>query len=227
MDRRLSAVPRGVRWALVVAFVAAQLAFAALQPPPSANAEALPTLPSAAVLRIASLGDPIALAQMLTLYLQAFDNQPGVSIPFLQLDYARVENWLERILELDPVGQYPLLLASQVYAQVPDEPKQRQMLELVYREFPGRPQPALAAGSRMPRSWRGIGSRTCRSRCATRRRCATHATAVVGARLGAPDGDIPARGHGRVRGRQSPAGRAAGQRNRNGLARAGASWCSA
>ena len=93
---------------------------------PTANAEALPPLPSAAVLRVASLGDPIALAQMLTLYLQAFDNQPGVSIPFLQLDYARVENWLERILELDPAGQYPLLLASQVYAQVPDEPKQRQ-----------------------------------------------------------------------------------------------------
>jgi hypothetical protein len=146
MDRRLSAVPRGMRWGLVGAFVL-QLAFAAVQPPPRASAEALPALPSAAVLRIASLGDPIALAQMLTLYLQAFDNQPGVSIPFLQLDYARVEAWLERILELDPAGQYPLLLAAQVYAQVPDESKQRQMLELIYRHFladPGRRWPWLA-----------------------------------------------------------------------------------
>jgi hypothetical protein len=153
MDRRLSAVPRGVRWALVGAFVL-QLAFASLQPAPSADAEALPTLPSASVLRIASLGDPIALAQMLTLYLQAFDNQPGVSIPFLQLDYARVENWLERILELDPVGQYPMLLAAQVYAQVPDEPKQRQMLELVYRHFladPNRRWPWLAHAAIMAR----------------------------------------------------------------------------
>ena len=146
MDRRLSAVPRGVRWGLVGAFVL-QLAFAAVQPPPRASAEALPALPSAAVLRIASLGDPIALAQMLTLYLQAFDNQPGVSIPFLQLDYARVEAWLERILQLDPAGQYPLLLAAQVYAQVPDERKQRQMLELIYRHFladPSRRWPWLA-----------------------------------------------------------------------------------
>jgi hypothetical protein len=84
---------------------------------------------------------------MLTLYLQAFDNQPGVSIPFLQLDYARVENWLGRILQLDPAGQYPLLLAAQVYAQVPDEHKRRQMLEFVYRQFladPNRRWPWLA-----------------------------------------------------------------------------------
>jgi hypothetical protein len=153
MDRHLSAVPRSMRWGLAGAF-ALQLAFAALQPPPSANAEALPTLPSVAVLRIASLGDPIALAQMLTLYLQAFDDQPGVSIPFLQLDYARVENWLDRILELDPVGQYPLLLAAQVYAQVPDERKQRQMLELIYRDFladPNRRWPWLAHAAIMAR----------------------------------------------------------------------------
>ena len=153
MDRRLSAVPLAVRWALAAA-VAAQLVFAALQPAPTANAEALGPLPSTAVLRVASLGDPTAFAQMLTLYLQAFDNQPGVSIPFLQLDYARVEEWLERILELDPRGQYPLLLASQVYAQVPDEAKQRRMLDFVYRQFvddPNRRWPSLAHAATMAR----------------------------------------------------------------------------
>jgi hypothetical protein len=70
-----------------------------------------------------------------------------VSIPFLQLDYARVESWLDRILELDPGGQYPLLLAAQVYGQVPDGGKQRRMLELVYRHFladPNRRWPWLA-----------------------------------------------------------------------------------
>jgi hypothetical protein len=105
-------------------------------------------------MRIASLGDPIALGQALTLYLQAFDNQPGVSVPFLQLDYARVENWLAGILELDPVGQYPLLLAAQVYSQVPDEAKQRRMLDFVYREFladPGRRWPWLAHAATMAR----------------------------------------------------------------------------
>ncbi len=82
-----------------------------------------------------SLGDPIPLAQLWTLWLQAFDNQPGISIPFLDLDYGKVEAWLQRILQLDPHGQYPLMMASQLYAQVPDERKQRQMLELVHREF--------------------------------------------------------------------------------------------
>lgn len=153
MDRRLSAVPRGVRWALAAVF-ALQLGFAGLQAQPSASANALPAPPPLAVLRVASLGDPIALAQMLTLYLQAFDNQPGVSIPFLQLDYAQVERWLDRIVQLDPAGQYPLLLAAQVYAQVPDAEKQRTMLELVYRHFledPDRRWPWLAHAAIMAR----------------------------------------------------------------------------
>lgn len=92
------------------------------------------------MLKLASLGEPIALAQALTLYLQAFDNQPGISVPFKDLNYDRVESWLTRILELDPAGQYPLLLASQVYSQVPDPAKQRQMLEFVSRQFPTDPK---------------------------------------------------------------------------------------
>jgi hypothetical protein len=92
------------------------------------------------MLRVASLGDAIPLAQALTLYLQAFDNQPGISIPFLELDYDRVELWLARILELDPVGQYPLLLATQVYGQVPDPGRQRQMADFAYRQFLADPQ---------------------------------------------------------------------------------------
>jgi tetratricopeptide (TPR) repeat protein len=119
--------------------IVAQVVFSALQPPPRAQAEALPPPPAADALRAVSLGDPIALAQTVTLYLQAFDNQPGISIPFLELDYARVEAWLSRILELDPDGQYPLLLAAQVYSQVPDPARQRRMLDLVYRTFEADP----------------------------------------------------------------------------------------
>ena len=133
-ERPVADVPPALRAALVMAILA-QLVLAALQPPPVAQAEALPQPPSAGALRALSLGDPVALAQGLTLYLQAFDTQPGVSIPFLQLDYERVEAWLSRALELDPGGQYPLLLASQVYAQVPDAVRQRRMLDLVYRRF--------------------------------------------------------------------------------------------
>jgi hypothetical protein len=144
-ERPLADVPVVLRAALAAALLA-QLALAVLQPAPQARAKALPAPPSGDVLRVLSLGDPIVLAQGLALYLQAFDTQPGVSIPFLELDYARVEAWLLRILELDPHGQYALLLASQVYAQVPDPVRERRMLELVHRSFEADP----------PRRWRWL-----------------------------------------------------------------------
>lgn len=133
-QRPARAVPGALRW-LLPALLIGHVALAALQPRPAARAEELPAPASLSVLRILSGGDPIPLAQGLTLHLQAFDNQPGISIPFAQLDYGKVLAWLERILELDTRTQYPLLMASQLYAQVPDEAKQRQMLAFVYRQF--------------------------------------------------------------------------------------------
>jgi hypothetical protein len=145
-ERGLACVPRPV-FALMTLALAAQITFSVLQPRPQARAEQLTSPPAEPVLRAMSLGDPIPLAQLMALYLQAFDNQPGISIPFQDLDYSKVEVWLQRILELDPRGQYPLMMASQLYAQVPDEGKQRLMLEFVYREFladPDRRWPWLA-----------------------------------------------------------------------------------
>jgi hypothetical protein len=133
-ERAISQVPRPVLALLVIA-LCLQIGWQATQSKPSARAEALDPPVTPAVLRALSLGEPIALAQLVTLYLQAFDNQPGVSIPFLDLDYSRVMAWLEAILALDSVGQYPLLMASQIYAQVPSETKQRAMCEFVRRQF--------------------------------------------------------------------------------------------
>jgi hypothetical protein len=81
------------------------------------------------------------------LYLQAFDYQSGTRVPYRDLDYDRLEAWLARILELDPQGQYPLLAAARLYAEVPVDSKQRSMLEFIYREFlrdPNRRWPWLA-----------------------------------------------------------------------------------
>ena len=145
-QRRLSVVPLPVI-ALAILALASQITFAVVQPRPQARAEELPAPPPPTALWAMSFGDPIPLAQLSTLWLQAFDNQPGVSIPFLDLDYGKVEAWLQSILQLDPRGQYPLMMASQLYAQVPDERKQRQMLALVYREFlidPNRRWPWMA-----------------------------------------------------------------------------------
>lgn len=144
--RSIAGVPR-----LVLTFLglglAAQVALKAAAPSPQASAEDLPQAPAMATLRLASFGDPVALAKALMLYLQAFDYRSGSKVPYRDLDYDRLEGWLSRILELDPEGQYPLLAASRIYAEVPIERKQRSMLEFVYREFmldPDRRWPWLA-----------------------------------------------------------------------------------
>ena len=138
VERALGIVPRPVIALLGVA-LCLQVGWQSLQPRPNARPEALQAPPSVPALRVMALGEPIALAQLLTLYLQAFDNQPGVSIPFLDLDYPRVTAWLGAILALDPVGQYPLLMASRVYSQVPETGKQRHVCEFVRRQFDADP----------------------------------------------------------------------------------------
>jgi hypothetical protein len=133
-QRSISVVPPFVL-ALLGLSLAAQVALKSVAPRPSASAEDLPPAPAIATLRLASFGDPIALAKILMLYLQAFDYQSGSRVPYRDLDYGRLEDWLSRILNLDPQGQYPLLAASRLYAEVPVEAKQRSMLEFVYRQF--------------------------------------------------------------------------------------------
>jgi hypothetical protein len=110
-ERPVSAVSRPVKVVLLLA-LAAQVGWQAAAPKPTASAAALQRPPTASWLHALSFGEPIALSELLLLYLQAFDNQPGLSIPFKDLDYGAVEAWLDRALELDPAGQYPLLMAS-------------------------------------------------------------------------------------------------------------------
>ena len=145
-QRSIGVVPRGVLVLFAVG-LAAQIGLKASAPPPRAAAEDLGPAPSIAALRLASFGDPVALGKGLMLYLQAFDYQSGSKVPYRDLDYDRLEAWLARILELDPSGQYPLLAASRLYAEVPVEAKQRSMLEFVYRQYlldPNRRWPWLA-----------------------------------------------------------------------------------
>ncbi|MBI4291495.1 MAG: hypothetical protein HY661_08460 [Betaproteobacteria bacterium] len=145
-ERRLTDVPRVVLAALVVG-LALQIGLRNSLPPPRAAAADLAPAPSLASARLAALGDPIALAKLLMLRLQAFDYQAGSQTPYQALDYDRLTQWLQLILWLDPNGQYPLLAASRVYADVPNEAKQRQMLDFVHRQFladPDRRWPWLA-----------------------------------------------------------------------------------
>jgi len=133
-ERTLHAVPLAVPLLLALA-LALQVLWHSLQSPPVARADALPPAPSATTIRAASFGESIAAAQLMLLQLQAFDNQPGISIPFADLDYGRVMGWLNTALALDPRSGYPLMMASQLYGQVKDTTKQRLMCEFVHTRF--------------------------------------------------------------------------------------------
>ncbi|GJM05492.1 MAG: hypothetical protein DHS20C09_14830 [marine bacterium B5-7] len=95
----------------------------------------LPAPPNASLVRLVSLDDSVPAAKWVMLWLQAFDNQPGISIPLKELDYGKVIEWLDLILELDNKIQYPLLAAIRFYAEVVDEKKQRTMVDYISKEF--------------------------------------------------------------------------------------------
>lgn len=137
-ERGFNAVPRWVAVLFVTALMA-YIALRATEPAPVAAASTLQTPLPTPALRVLSLGEPEAMAQTLLLTLQAFDNQPGISIPFLALDYSRVMAWLGAALWLDARSQYSLMMAAQLYGQVPDAGRQRAMCEFVHRAFLERP----------------------------------------------------------------------------------------
>ena len=145
-ERSISAVPRSVIFLLVFSLLV-QIAWHAQQTKTEVKASDLSTAPSTEILQFFSFGDPLALSRLLMLRLQSFDYQPGISIPFLQLDYDKVVSWLNAIAELDPNSQYPLLAAARIYAKVLDPEKKRMMLEFVHKRFLLNPDvqwPAMA-----------------------------------------------------------------------------------
>jgi hypothetical protein len=101
--------------------------------------EPLPAPPAVEVMRVIGLGDTPTLSRLLMLWIHTQDTQPGLSIPFRELDYGRLAAWLKLCLVLDPQAQAPLAAASRLYAQVDDPARSRQMLGLVAEAFPADP----------------------------------------------------------------------------------------
>ena len=137
-DRPVSDVPAWIKFALILALVI-QLLWHSMQDPVVAKAEDLPLPLSTRTYSMSSLGEPIAVSKYLNLWLQAFDNQPGASVSFHQLDYPRLTRWLDTILELDPRGHYPMLVAARVYGSVSDPEKQRIMMDYIFTKFNENP----------------------------------------------------------------------------------------
>jgi hypothetical protein len=145
-QRPWAAVPAWIVWLLALA-LAVQISTRSAQRAGTPEASDLPGAPSAAALRLASLGETAAFSRLAMLWLQAFDSRADNAISFQKLDYERLVAWLAAILATDPRSGYPLFAAARVYAENADPAKARRMLEFIYSEFDRDPNarwPALA-----------------------------------------------------------------------------------
>lgn len=122
-------------WLLTIGAFAGQIAFHYYLPPPASQAVALETPPSDAVFRLSALGEPTTLAKLLAMRIQAFDNQPGISIPFREMDYDIIGEWLDRIVALDERAEYPHFLMAKIYSAVNDNERRRIAAEWTRRQF--------------------------------------------------------------------------------------------
>jgi len=133
-ERPLASVPKPVI-AVLLAGLLLQLGLHQSTVVLDPGAKPLPAPVAEQYLNVAGLGEPVAFSKLLMLWLQAYDHQPGISIPFSRLDYNDLIAWLDRVLFLDPSGHYPLLSAARIYSEVRNDNKKRQMLDFVYKRF--------------------------------------------------------------------------------------------
>ncbi len=132
---------------ILVLLIALQLGWRHPKLAATPQLRALPTPPPRDIVAVASLGDPAFAAKLLMIWLQGFDRQGGQSLSFQTLDYRRLRQWLQLILDLDPTASYPLVAASRVYSEVADDTRRAEMLDFVsqaYRKDPARRWPWLA-----------------------------------------------------------------------------------
>ena len=133
-ERPFNDVPWLIKVGLLLSLVL-QLFWHSQQQTLTAKAEDLASPLSTRAYVMSSLGEPIAISKLLNLWLQAFDNQPGISVSFQHLNYPRLTQWLDIILALDPRGPYPMLVAARVYGSVQNPEKQRIMMEYIFHKF--------------------------------------------------------------------------------------------
>jgi hypothetical protein len=104
------------------------------------NYQALHKPLSAAVYRGIAMGSGQLLGYLLAIRLQLHDNQAGQHFRYSLIDYEVLIEWLDRITELSPGTEYPMLLASRVYTSTGDQARLRAILGFIQRRFDDDPQ---------------------------------------------------------------------------------------
>ncbi len=134
---------RAVPWlfsALLVGAMCAQLGWHYYASRHYVERQYLASPPSQQQLQVLAFGEPEILARLLMLWLQSFDNQPGISLPLRELNYSHVVGWLETISQLDERSHYPLSSAAYIYAGIKHPQKQRQIFDFIESRFQQQPK---------------------------------------------------------------------------------------
>ena len=104
------------------------------------NYQALYTPLSAPVYRGIAIGSEQLLGYLLAIRLQLHDNQAGQHFRYSLIDYEVLIEWLDRVTEISPGTEYPMLLASRVYTSTDDHARLRAILGFIQRRFDDAPQ---------------------------------------------------------------------------------------
>ena len=99
--------------------------------PPAINAERISAL---------ALGEGVIAAKLLEYWLLGFDSASGEIVSYNTLNYDHLADWLLTIQKLDPLSDYPSLMASGVYIEVKDKQRARRMIEFVNQNFLRAPE---------------------------------------------------------------------------------------
>ena len=87
-----------------------------------------------------SMGSEQLVSYLLSLKLQLHDNQAGRHIRYNFIDYDLLIEWLKTIQQINPVSEYPMLLASRIFSQTPDKSQMRKMLKYINDSFLTNPE---------------------------------------------------------------------------------------
>ncbi len=102
--------------------------------------QALTSPLQASTYRGIAMGSGRLLSRLLAIRLQLHDNQMGRHFNYDRIDYELLVEWLQRISEVDPRSEYPMMLAARIYSQTRDEGRMRLVLEFIERGFDQAPQ---------------------------------------------------------------------------------------
>ncbi|MEM7292228.1 MAG: hypothetical protein AAF420_02375 [Pseudomonadota bacterium] len=134
-ERAYSDVP-GVLRALVLLALALQVGFAnESQLNPETRRAYLPSAPPQDLARVVALGEPVFSSRLMSAWLQTFDFQSGLSIPWRELDYPTLVDWLQLQLDLDPQNPFPMLAAAHLYGGITDRDRVRLMVDFIVETF--------------------------------------------------------------------------------------------